>query len=54
MAAERAMQEIIHATGMKYECPIAIMPIKSRNPVNLLALSRQSDSEFTLHAPSSG
>ena len=32
------MQAIIHATGTKYDCPIAIMPIKSRKPVNLLAM----------------
>ena len=38
MAAKRAMQEIIHATGTRYDCPIVIMPIKSRKPVNLLAL----------------
>ena len=38
IAAKRAMQAITHATGTKYDCPIAIMPIKSRNPVNLLAL----------------
>lgn len=37
MAAKRAMQAITHATGMKYDCPIVIMPIKSRNPVNMLA-----------------
>ena len=38
IAAKRAMQAIAHAIGTKYDCPIAIMPIKSRNPVNLLAL----------------
>ena len=38
MAAKRAMQAIAHTTGTKYDCPIAIMPIKSRKPVNLLAL----------------
>jgi hypothetical protein len=38
MAAKRAMQAIAHATGMKYDCPIVIMPIKSKRPVNLLAL----------------
>ena len=38
MAAKRAMQAITHATGTKYDCPIAIMPTKSRTPVNLLAL----------------
>ncbi len=32
------MHEIIHATGTKYDCPIAIMPTKSRKPANLLAL----------------
>ena len=32
------MQAIIHATGTKYDCPIDIMPTKSRKPVNLLAL----------------
>ena len=30
MAAKRAMQEIIHATGTKYDCPMVITPIKSR------------------------
>ena len=29
---------IAHATGTKYDCPIVIMPIKSRKPVTLLAL----------------
>ena len=38
MAAKRAMQATIHATGIKYDCPIAIMPTKSRKPVSLLAL----------------
>jgi hypothetical protein len=38
MAAKRAMQAITHATGMKYDCPIVIMPIKSRNPVNFIFL----------------
>ena len=38
MAAKRAMQEIIHATGTKYDCPMVITPIKSRKPVTLLAL----------------
>ena len=38
MAAKRAIQAIVHARGMKYDCPIAIMPTKSRRPVNLLAL----------------
>ena len=38
MAAKRATQAIIHARMMKYDCPIVIMPIKSRKPVNLLAL----------------
>ena len=38
MAAKRAMQAITHATGMKYDCPTIIMPIKSKKPVNLLAL----------------
>ena len=38
MAAKRAMQATPHATGMKYDCPSVIMPIKSRKPVNLLAL----------------
>ena len=32
------MQAIVHATGTKYDCPIAIMPTKSRKPVTLLAL----------------
>ena len=32
------MQAIAHATGTKYDCPIAITPIKSRKPVSLLAL----------------
>ena len=32
------MQATTHATGTKYDCPIAIMPIKSSKPVNLLAL----------------
>ena len=38
MAAKRAILAIIHATGMKYDCPIVIMPIKRKKPVNLLAL----------------
>ena len=38
MAAKRAMQAITHATGMKYDCPTIIMPIKSKKPVNLLTL----------------
>ena len=38
MAAKRAMQEIIHATGTKYDCPMVITQTKSRKPVNLLAL----------------
>ena len=38
IAAKKAMQAITHATGMKYDCPIVITPIKSRRPVNLLAL----------------
>ena len=38
MAAKRAMQEIIHAKGTKYDCPMVITPIKSRKPVSLLAL----------------
>jgi len=37
IAAKRAKHAIIHAIAMKYDCPIVIMPIKSRNPVNLLA-----------------
>ena len=32
------MQAIIHAKGMKYDCLIVIMPIKSKKPVNLFAL----------------
>ena len=51
MAAKRAMQVIIHATGMKYDCPIVIMPIKSRKPVNLLALvCRNSIFFLTMYA----
>ena len=51
MAAKRAMQAIIHATGMKYDCPIAIMPTKSRPPVNLLALVwRNTILCFTMYA----
>ena len=38
MAAKRAMHATTHATGMKYECPITIMPTKSRKPAHLLAL----------------
>ena len=38
MAAKRAMQDIIQASGTKYDCLIAIMPIKRKKPVNLLAL----------------
>ena len=37
IAAKRAKHAIIHATAMKYDCPMVIMPIKSRMPVNLLA-----------------
>ena len=29
MAAKMAMQAITHATGMKYDCPIVIVPIKT-------------------------
>ena len=51
MAAKRAMQATTHATGTKYDCPIAIMPIKSRNPVNLLALvCRNTILCFTMYA----
>ena len=32
------MQAIIYAIGAKYDCPIAITPKKSRNPVNLLGI----------------
>ena len=32
------MQAIAHAIGTKYDCSMVIMPIKSRKPVNLLAL----------------
>ena len=37
IAARRAKHAIIHTTAMKYDCPMVIMPIKSRKPVNLLA-----------------
>ena len=51
MAAKRAMQATPHATGMKYDCPIVIMPTKSRKPVNLLALvCRNSILCFTMYA----
>ena len=47
----RAMQAITHAMGMKYDCPIVIMPIKSRKPANLLALvCRNAILCFTMYA----
>ena len=50
MAAKRAMQAITHATGTKYDCPIAIIPIKRKKPVNLLALvCRNSIRRFTIY-----
>ena len=40
MAAKRAMQAITHATGMKYDCPIVIMPIKSKKPAITLSTQK--------------
>jgi hypothetical protein len=41
MAAKRAMQAITHATGMKYDCPTVIMPIKSKKACQFVDFGMQ-------------